>query len=101
MRFSGPFAGTTVQLNWEQRHMTVYMGFKRAMITMQIKGSRLVKTFTNVTPLGYVYHVIPGQPGGKTGQVTEDVAEKIKQHPQVSDLNDGLFPGRSQTWVFY
>jgi len=80
--------------------MTVYMGFKKAMITMQIKGSRMVKTCTNATPIGYVYHVIPGQPGGKAGQVSVDIAEKIKQHPQVLAAEDGLFPGRSQTWIF-
>lgn len=82
---------------------TVYMGFKKAIMIMQIKGSRLVKTFTNASPIGHVYHVIPGAsaPGTKAGQVTDEIADKIKAHPQVSDLNDGLFPGRSQTWGFY
>lgn len=80
--------------------MTVYMGFKNAMTTMQIKGSRMVKTFTTATPIGYVYHVIPGQPGAKAGQVSEEIAEKIKKHPQVAPAEDGLFPGRSQTWIF-
>lgn len=58
-----------------------------------------MKTFTQTSPPGYVYHVVPGQPGKtKTTQVAEDIAEKIKSQPQVYDMNDGLFPGRSQTW---
>ena len=52
-------------------------------------GSRLVKIFGRG---GAMWFVIPG------GQVTDVIADRIKQHPAVVGQKDGLFPQHDQTW---
>ena len=39
-----------------------------------------------------MWFIIPG------GQVTDVVADRIKQHPTVVGQKDGLFPHHDQTW---
>jgi hypothetical protein len=38
------------------------------------------------------HYIVPG------GVVDEQVAQMIKDHPQVRGGKDGLFPGHEQTW---
>jgi hypothetical protein len=52
-------------------------------------GSRLVKIIGRG---GAMWFVIPG------GQVTDVIADQIKQHPAVVGQKDGLFPHHDQTW---
>lgn len=65
------------------------LGFKRAIDQMPQPGVRLIQ---QKTELGAVHYVVPG------GYVTPEVAQKIKDHPQVLAGHDGLWPGHEQTW---
>jgi hypothetical protein len=66
------------------------IGFKKAIDLMRLPGTRLIKTYNGAG--GSAHCVVPG------GYIEPDVAEKIKNHPQVAAAPDGLWPGHSQTW---
>lgn len=66
------------------------IGLKKAMDLMHRTGTRLVKMRS--TGEGFSYYLVPG------GYVEPSTAEKIKSHPYVQALDDGLFPGHDQTW---
>lgn len=66
------------------------IGLKKAMDLMHRTGTRLVKMHGNGD--GGSYYLVPG------GYVEPSTAEKIKAHPYVQALDDGLFPGHDQTW---
>jgi len=68
------------------------IGYSRAMEMMRLPGHRLVKMSTNQSPNGIAHFIVPG------GYVSPEIAEKIKNHPYVHPMQDGLFPGHSQTW---
>jgi hypothetical protein len=68
------------------------IGFNRAMEMMRLPEHRLVKMSTSQSPDGVAHFVVPG------GYVSPEVAQKIKNHPLVHPMQDGLFPGHSQTW---
>jgi hypothetical protein len=67
------------------------IGFNRAMEMMRLPEHRLVKMSTSQSPDGVAHFVVPG------GYVSPEVAQKIKNHPLVHPMQDGLFPGHSQT----
>jgi hypothetical protein len=67
------------------------IGMKRAMAHMRT-GSRLMKMFTNGSPSGYAYYVVPG------GYIEPVQAEQIIDRPDVYVYDDGLFPGIPQSW---
>lgn len=68
------------------------LGLKKAMDLMRMPGTRLMRMFTVGSPEGYAHYIIPG------GYVEPDVAEKIKNRPDVIPSKDGLFPNADQTW---
>jgi hypothetical protein len=63
--------------------------FNRAIDMLRSPERRLVKMSVNQSP---AYFIAPG------GPVSLEVAEKIKSHPLVHPMQDGLFPGHDQTW---
>jgi hypothetical protein len=66
------------------------VGYKKAIDQMRLPGTRLIKTYYGSG--GCVHYVVPG------GYIEPDVAEKIKNHPQVTAGQDGLWPSHPQTW---
>lgn len=68
------------------------IGLKKAMDLMHRTGTRLVKMRSDGAPGGFSYYLVPG------GYVEPSTAEKIKGHPYVQAMEDGLFPGHDQTW---
>lgn len=65
------------------------VGLKKAMDLMHRTGTRLVKMSHGD---GFKYYLVPG------GYIEPATAEKIKSHPYVQAMEDGLFPGHDQTW---
>jgi hypothetical protein len=63
--------------------------FKKAIDLMRL-GSRLIKTYNG--DRGCVHYVVPG------GYIEPDVAENIKNHPQVTAGQDGFWLSHPQTW---
>ena len=68
------------------------IGYRQALDMMGRKGTRLVKMRSEHADEGFAYYVVPG------GYVEPSTAEKIKAHPYVQAMEDGLFPGHDQTW---
>jgi|GEM_PF-4697839 len=68
------------------------IGFKKAIDRMRMPGPRLIRMRAEGAKEGFAHYVVPG------GYVEADVAQKIKDHPQVRASHDGLFPGHDQTW---
>lgn len=61
----------------------------RAIDLLRLPDRRLIKQTHN----GRTRHfIVPG------GDVNDDVAQKIKEHPLVCGERDGLFPDMEQTW---
>lgn len=71
---------------------TKAIGYKKALDMMGRTGTRLVKMRADGSASGFAYYIVPG------GYVEPDTAEKIKAHPFVQAMEDGLFPGMDQTW---
>jgi hypothetical protein len=71
-------------------HQLKAIGPKKGIELMRLPGTRLIKTCNGAG--GCVHYIVPG------GYIEPDVAEKIKNHPQVTAAPDGLWPGHSQTW---
>lgn len=65
------------------------IGYRKAIDLMGRHGTRLVKMTSGE---GATYYVVPG------GYVEPSTAEKLKAHPWVQAMEDGLFPGHDQTW---
>jgi len=63
--------------------------FHRAMDLLRRPGARLVQTNA---PRGPQWWIVPGD------RVDNDVAAKIREHPQVKGEEDALWPGMNQTW---
>jgi hypothetical protein len=62
--------------------------FNRAIDLLRKPDTRMIKQNCN----GRTQHFMV--PGG----LVDQVAQKIKDHPQVRAGKDGLFPGHEQTW---
>lgn len=58
-------------------------------------GERLVLTYTQANPLGFMYHLEP-----RGGTVPIAIAERIQREPGIVQGGDGLFPNTDQTWSF-
>lgn len=68
------------------------IGYRQALDLMGKPDARLVKMRAEGSASGFAYYVVPG------GYVEPDTAQKIKDHPFVQAMEDGLFPGHDQTW---
>ena len=66
-----------------------YIGLKKSFDLMHRKGTRLIKQVAHGETHWYV---VPG------GLVTEETAERIREHPLVYSGKDGLWPGMEQIW---
>jgi len=71
----------------KKRQRPKVRGYRKSFDMMRFLGARLIKTIN-------VYSLEPG------GYVEPKTAEKLIQHPQVRPVEDGLWPGFSQTWRF-
>jgi hypothetical protein len=72
------------------------MPYAKATDLLRQPGFLLMQFNSNNVKRGREYYVVPG------GRVTDDVAEKILQHPLIHEVDGGLFPGHPQSWsLFY
>jgi hypothetical protein len=69
------------------------IGYKKAIEKMRQPGTRMIRQYTRQSRDGYAHFVVPG------GYVEPEVAQKIKDHPQIVGGKDGFFPGHDQTWT--
>lgn len=68
------------------------LGIRRAMDLLALPGHRLMIMADNRSPTGKSHYIVPG------GYIDPDDAERIKSHPAVRVLDDGLLDGHPQSW---
>lgn len=65
------------------------ISFTRAMDMLRRRGTCMIMQHHHGEPRHYI---VPG------GYVEQEIADKIKAHPQVSAGRDGIWNGMDQTW---
>jgi ADP-ribose pyrophosphatase YjhB (NUDIX family) len=63
-----------------------------ALELMRVDGHRLMLMHSNKAPNGMSYYLVPG------GFVEDVDAQKIIRRDDVRPLDEGLFPGCTQSW---
>jgi len=69
------------------------MDHHRAVNILKQPHARLIVSYTRSSVFGRSFHLEPG------GRVNEKTAAAILRRPDVTPVDDGLFPGRPQSWT--
>ena len=65
----------------------------RVLERLRKPDATLVLTYTRDTVSGRSFHI---QPDGI--RIADETAQNLLEHPRVRPCDDGLFPGRAQSW---
>jgi hypothetical protein len=68
--------------------------YHRAITALMQPGARLVLTYNQSTVSGRLYCISP-----RGGRISDELAQSILRRSDVRPLDDGLFPGRPQSWA--